>query len=219
MSAKIITIAQHKGGAGKTTLATQLAAALMADDVKILMIDVDPQGSTTEWYKIRSETLGRKNRMKHHQSQGWRLMKELPEFRKYFDYIFIDTPPHAESESSIAVRMADLVVVPIQPSPLDIWACKPTLELILAEKKPLMLVLNRVPAKSRLNETIQKNLEAMNIYVSPQTLGNRVAFASSMMVGLGVTEYEPRGQAAEEILSLLSDIKSHKALQIASAAA
>lgn len=210
---KVITVAQHKGGAGKTTLSTQIAAALQQDGADILMIDVDPQGSTSEWHKVRSETLGRKNKIVLMQTQGWKMMREVPRLTKEFDYIIIDTPPHAESESSIAIRLADLVLMPVQPSPLDVWACAPTLKMILSEKKPLMLVMNRVPPKSNLNGAIMDNLARMGIQVAKQSLGNRVSFASSIMHGLGVIESDPRSLAADEINTLIKEIKKNKALK------
>jgi chromosome partitioning protein len=219
MTGKIITIAQHKGGAGKTTLTTQLAAAFQQDGSEILVIDVDPQGSTTEWHKVRCEALGRKNRIVLLQTQGWKMMRDVPRLAKEYDYILIDTPPHAESESSIAVRLADLVLMPVQPSPLDIWACAPTLKIILSEKKSLMLVMNRVPAKSNLNSSIMEKLDKMGIQVSKQSLGNRVSFASSIMHGLGVIESDPKSLAAEEVRLLLKEVKKHKVFKDNSRAA
>ena len=104
MSGKVITVAQHKGGAGKTTLSAQLAAALQDSGADVLVIDVDPQGSLSEWHKARCETLGRKNKITLMQTQGWKMMREVPRLSKEYDFILIDTPPHAESESSIAIR-------------------------------------------------------------------------------------------------------------------
>lgn len=219
MVGKVITVAQHKGGAGKTTLSTQLAVALQHDGADVLMVDVDPQGSTSEWHRLRSEVLGRKNRITLMQIQGWKMMREIPRLAKEYDYIVIDTPPHAESEASIAVRLADLVLMPVQPSPLDVWACAPTLKLILGEKRPLMLVMNRVPPKSNLNTTITEKLDGMGIQVAKTTLGNRVAYAASIMHGLGVLESDPRGLAAIEMTKLLKEVKRHKAFKAESKAA
>ncbi|MDD3021692.1 MAG: ParA family protein [Alphaproteobacteria bacterium] len=213
MTGKVFTIAQHKGGAGKTTLSAQLAASFDQTGGKVLIVDVDPQGSLTEWHKMRCQTLGRKNKITLFQTQGWKMMRELPRMQREFDYIVIDTPPHAESESSIAIRLADLVLMPMQPSPLDVWACAPTIKIIVQEKKPLMLVMNRVPARSNLNTSIQEKLINMNIQVAKSTLGNRVAFASSIMHGLGVHEYDARGMASIEMQCLIKEIKKHKSVQ------
>ena len=213
MSGKVITVAQHKGGAGKTTLSAQLAAALQDSGADVLVIDVDPQGSLGEWHKVRCQTLGRKNKITLMQTQGWKMMREVPRLAKEYDFIVIDTPPHAESESSIAIRLADLVLMPVQPSPLDVWACAPTLKIILSEKRPLMLVMNRVPPKSNLNDAIMDKLGTMGIQVARQSLGNRVSFASSIMKGLGVIESDPRSTAADEMRTLVKEIKRNKAFK------
>ncbi len=210
MTGKVITVAQHKGGAGKTTLAAQLAVALDQSGAKVITLDVDPQGSLTQWHATRSETMGRKNKIAHLQLQGWKVMRELNRLTHDFDYVIIDTPPHAESETSIAIRQADLVLLPIQPSPLDIWASGPTLKLVMEEKRPMMIVLNRVPPRAKMNDLIIEKLNNMNINVSRQTLGNRVAFSASIMDGQGVVESDPRGQAATEIKNLLAEINNHK---------
>ena len=210
MAGKVITIAQHKGGAGKTTFAAQLAAALDESGARVITLDVDPQGSLTQWQETRTAKLGRRNKIAHLQLQGWKVMRELNRLVHDFDFVIIDTPPHAESESSIAIRQADLVLIPIQPSPLDIWACAPTLKLVLQEKRPLMIALNRVPPRAKLNTLIMDKLESMNIPVSRQTLGNRVAYSGSIMQGLGVVESEPRSAAADEVRKLLAELLKHK---------
>ncbi len=211
--AKILTIAQHKGGAGKTTLTTQLAAGLQFHGHKVLLIDADPQGSATEWMQLREKNLGRKNKIDCFQSQSWKLQREVAQKSNDYDFILIDTPPHADSESSVAIRAADLVLIPIQPSPLDLWATGFTLKLALQERVELFLVMNRVPPKSRLNIAMAEKLESMNIRVSKQTMGNRVAYASSIMAGMGVVEYDASGTAAEEIRNLIVEIKKHHTIK------
>jgi len=213
MVGKVITVAQHKGGAGKTTLAAQLAAALDQAGAKVMTLDVDPQGSLTQWQATRAEKLGRKNKIGHLQLQGWKVMRELNRMIHENEFVIIDTPPHAESEASIAIRNADLVLLPIQPSPLDIWASGPTLQLVLQEKRPLQLVLNRVPPRARLNDVIMNKLDKMQIQVARQTLGNRVAYSASIMDGLGVVESDPRGTAAQEIKALTGEILRHKSFK------
>lgn len=215
MAGKVITIAQHKGGAGKTTFAAQIAAALDESGARVITLDVDPQGSLTQWQETRTAKLGRRNRIAHLQLQGWKVMRELNRLVHDFDFVIIDTPPHAESESSIAIRQADLVLIPIQPSPLDIWACAPTLKLVLQEKRPLMIALNRVPPRAKLNTMIMDKLESMNIPVSRQTLGNRVAYSGSIMQGLGVVESEPKSAAAEEVRRLVDELLKHKSFKSA----
>lgn len=219
MTGKVITVAQHKGGAGKTTFTAQLAVALEQQGSRVITLDVDPQGSLTQWQTIRSEKLGRKNKIAHLQLQGWKVMRELGRLVREFDYVLIDTPPHAESETSIAIRQADLVLIPIQPSPLDIWASGPTLKLVMQEKRPLLIVLNRVPARANLNTVIIDRLEKMKVPVSRQLIGNRVAFSASILQGLGIVESDPRNAGAEEILNLVKEIRTQKNFRETSKAA
>ena len=125
MPARIIAAAQQKGGAGKTTLAAQLAVAWAARR-RVALMDIDPQSSLTAWHGLRAES--RKNLAQIHLSDvsGWRVGTELDRLRNDFDVVLIDCPPHAETETKNAMRAADLVVIPVQPSPMDVWATTPT---------------------------------------------------------------------------------------------
>lgn len=209
MTGTIITITQQKGGAGKTTLAAQLAVTFLREGVSVATIDIDPQGSLSLWYAARMAALAGNNKLVHSQVQGFRLKKEAERLAAECDIVIIDSPPHAESESSIAIRAADLVLIPVQPSPLDLWACRPTVQVVQNEEKNALFVMNRVPPRARLTDTIQEKLELIGIPAAPQGLGNRVAFAASIAEGKGVVETEPSGPAAQEILKLLNDIKKY----------
>ena len=149
--AKIFTVAQQKGGAGKSTLAAHLAVAWMLSGKSVALVDIDPQGSLSRWFETRAETLGAdKTGLTFEQVTGWRTQKAVETLAKDHDVVVIDSPPHAETEAKIAIRTADLVVVPSQPSPLDVWATLPTLEVAAKEKSPVMIALNRVPPRSSL---------------------------------------------------------------------
>lgn len=207
MTGFTITISQQKGGAGKTTLAAQLATALIAGGFKVATLDVDPQGSLTLWATARMARLGNKNKLTHHQVQGFRLKKEVDRAREEMDYVIIDAPPHAESEAAIAIRNADLVLIPMQPSPMDLWASRPTIQLAQSEKIEARIVLNRTDPRTKLNASIMDKLQELDVQCCAQTLGNRVAFAASMLDGLGVVETEKNGTAAKEITALMLEIQ------------
>mgnify|MGYP001600746771 CR=1 FL=1 len=209
MSGKIITVAQQKGGAGKTTLAAQLAAALQKSGVSVATIDIDPQGSLTLWYTARMHSMGEKNDIIHAQVQGWRLKKETDRLAAECYYVIIDVPPHAESETATAMRLADLVLVPLQLSPMDFWASRPTLKTARDEKTESLIVLNRVAPRTKLNAQISEKLDALETPVASQTLGNRVAYAASMLDGYGVVETEPSGVASKEMQALVKELKTY----------
>lgn len=203
---KIITIAQQKGGAGKTTLAAHLALA-WAESGRVAIIDIDPQASLATWFRRRRERFGALvPGIEVAALGGWRVAAEVERQAKSHDIVVIDTAPHAETEARIAVRAASLVLVPVQPSPMDLWATQPTLELAWSERRPVLLIVNRMPARSRLADEMVTKLSAFDIGVARATLGNRVAFAETMASGAGVSEAEPGSPAAQEIAALGQEI-------------
>ncbi|MBK8175612.1 MAG: ParA family protein [Rhodospirillales bacterium] len=208
MLAKVLTIAQQKGGAGKTTLTAQIAVAFAAAGRRVALIDVDPQASLSRWYKVRTErpsdglpplTLS--------EVPGWKLATEIDRLKHSSDLLLIDSPPHAETEAKVAVRCAALVLVPVQPSPMDLWATAPTVALAKAASVPILVVLNRVQARSKLVETARKRLAEDGLPVARTALGNRMPFAASMLEGRSVVEASPKSVAASEIRSLAEEIE------------
>lgn len=137
---------------------------------------------------------------------GWRLSTELDRLRGGVDYVIVDSPPHAETDAKAAIRAADMILVPVQPSPMDLWATKPTLDVARREKTPARVVLNRVPPRGNLVDEVIAELDAMELEVTKARLGNRQAYASSMMKGLGVVETSGRSLAAREIEALADEI-------------
>jgi chromosome partitioning protein len=207
LSARIFTVAQQKGGAGKTTLVAHLAVSWSHQGRRMAVIDIDPQGSLSQWVQQRrAERNGADIGFTFSQITGWRLAAEAERLARDHDAVLIDSPPHAETDARIAVRAATLVIVPLQPSPMDLWATRPTLELARAERRPVLLVVNRMPARSRLAGEMSERLAALEIGVAQATLGNRVAFAESLAVGRGVSEAEPSSPAAQEIAALAQEI-------------
>lgn len=203
--AKVITIAQQKGGAGKTTIAAHLAVALKQRGLRVAAIDIDPQGSLTQWHKIREERFGEGyTGLTFAALSGWRVGSELARLRKSHDAIIIDSPPHTETDTRTAIRYADLIVIPVQPSPTDLWATKATVEMARSEKIPYMVVMNRVAPNSKLAETIMKELNDGQL--AAEHLGNRVLFASSLMEGRCVTETSPKSPASDDVKQLAAAV-------------
>jgi chromosome partitioning protein len=203
MPARIITIAQQKGGAGKTTLAAHLALAWHEMGESVALVDIDPQGSLSRWFQARQAALGPGEAgVSVATVTGWRASGEIERLGAKHSLIVIDSPPHAETEAKMAIRSAHLVVVPVQPSPLDLWATRPTVEIAAAERVPLILVLNRVPARNPLKEEVEQALAELSAPVAKARLGNRSALSASMATGRSVGEAAPDSQAAKEVARL-----------------
>jgi chromosome partitioning protein len=207
MTGAVISIAQQKGGAGKTTLAIQLAIAWLAKGKRVAMLDIDPQGSLAAWAALRRVRLGEPGAAPAVQSlSGWRLGNEVPALRRSYDLVLIDSPPHAETDAKTAIRQADLVLLPCQPNALDVWATEPTLSFAQDNRTAALLVLNRVPARSRAAEAIQAAIAEKGWPLAKARLGNRQAYAASINEGQGVAELAPASPAGQEIEALAKEV-------------
>lgn len=194
---KVIAVAQQKGGAGKTMLAAQLAVAL-AESASVALVDIDPQGSLTIWGKLRASAPKAVQSIPVETISGWRLASEVEKLKKTHDYILIDTPPVIDSDARRAIRGADLVLVPLNPAPPDLWAAEGTLKLAAEEKRRTVLIFNRAAAASRLRKRLEAEIAARGLILLPVALANRAGYANAFADGLGVTESGP-ASAAEEV--------------------
>ena len=214
MPGLVITIAQRKGGAGKTTLAAQLAVAWARQGAQVAVLDIDPQGSLAAWVDLRRARLGAGAiGFDFAALPGWRAAQWIEDRARRADLVVIDNPPHAETEAQIAVRAAGLVLVPVQPSPLDLWATEATLKMARDERRRPLVVMNRVPPRSGFTDRIAADLVQSGAPVAATRIGNRVAFVRAMASGLGVLESADASPAATEIRALAEEIhKGQKTL-------
>jgi len=207
MTGLVITIAQRKGGAGKTTLVAQLAVAWVRQGARVAVLDIDPQGSLVAWVDLRRGRLGADAiGFDFAALPGWRAAPWINDRARLTDIVVIDNPPHAETEAQIAVRAAGLVLIPVQPSPLDLWATEATLKMVRNERRSSLIVLNRVPPRSSMTDRIAADL-AMSAPIAAARIGNRVALVRAMASGLGVGESESTSHAAAEIAALADEVR------------
>lgn len=202
----VYTVAQQKGGAGKTTLAANLAACL-ATTRRVALLDVDPQHTLARWHALRMARTPAPPAIAFAEVAGWRLTAEIDRLKQSYDVLVIDSPPSVETDAKLAVRAASLVLLPVQPSPPDLWAAEGTLKLAAAEKRPIRLVFNRAVAASRLRAEVEREAAKRGVAILEASLGNRIGFASAFAMGLGVAEYAPRSVAAEEMRAVLAAVE------------
>lgn len=201
----VITVAQQKGGAGKTTLAANLAVAFASavPPQRVALLDIDKQRSLARWHSLRGT-----GRVAIHLSEvaGWRLAAELDRLRAKHDIVIIDSPPEIETDAKLAIRGADLVLVPVQPSMPDLWAAEGTLALAKAEKRPARIVLNRAPASGALRTQVEAAILQTGFPRCATVIGNRVGFAGAFAQGLGISETQPNSVAAKELFALMAEL-------------
>ena len=202
----VIAVAQQKGGAGKTMLAAQLGVAL-AEAASVSLLDIDPQASLTIWGKLRASAPKAALDVPVISISGWRLAAEVERLKKAHDYVLIDTPPVIDSDARRAIRGADLVLVPLNPAPPDLWAAEGTLKLAAEEKRRTALLFNRAPAASRLRKRLEAEIAARGLTLLPAALANRAGYANAFADGLGVTETGPSSVAATEIREVTNALK------------
>lgn len=207
MTATVLCVTQQKGGAGKTTLCAHLAVAFAAGRRNVTVLDIDPQQSMTTWYRKREELFGDDGAgLDVEAVDDLRRSSQINKMARKRDIVLIDCPPHAGNEARVAIRSADLVVVPVQPSPMDIWATRPTLDLAAREGKPVLIVFNRVPARANLTDEMLAEAKAYGVKLARTRVGNRVLFAGALNEGLTAGEMAPSGRAANEIERLAREV-------------
>lgn len=186
----LITFAQQKGGAGKTTSLVQIAVALKAAGKSVGLLDLDPQASLTRWATLRSDST-----LSCVQSSDWKASGDMRRMRREHDIVLVDCPGNADILLRATIRDSDLVIAPCQPSAMDIWALEPVLEMAAKEKTDLRVLMNRVPPRGA---GIASLIAGINAPQFTARLGNRIAFTTAFMDGKSAAELQPRSKAAQE---------------------
>ncbi len=200
---KVITVAQQKGGAGKTTLAVNLAVEFLQRGQRVALLDTDPQGSLGRWFMARRDGVGIDG-LDFSTASAWGVSYECEKLRKTNDLVIVDTPPKVDADLRPALREADLVLIPVASSHLDLWAVDGVLDLILRESRPALIVLNRWKSGTRLADEVAQAAEG-KAEIATARLGSRVAFAEVLGQGRGVGE-GPKTPARVEMAALADEI-------------
>lgn len=202
---KVITVAQQKGGSGKTTLAVNLGVMLVRAGHSVAFLDTDPQGSLGRWFMTRNEN-GQTGGMEFSTASAWGVGYEVGKLRDMADFVLIDTPPKADSDLRPALRAADLVVVPVASSHVDLWATDGVLDLSRREAREVLVVLNRARAGTRLGAEIAEAVQALAADIAQTQIANRVAYAASLGQGQGGIEGARSPALRAELDALLTEV-------------
>ena len=204
----IVTLAGQKGGAGKTTLAIGMAVEWMRRGKKVLLVDADPQATALTWAGLAAEL---EQQAPSVVAMGDNLRKTLPSLAKDYDLIVVDTPGRQTKRVVGAIMLADLVVLPAQPSPADVWALAGTLDVIeeAREIRPSIHAVLVVNGRTRtaIGAGARSALEETGYPVLKTEIGRRTAFAESLATGQGVTAYQSGSLAALEIRKLVDELE------------
>jgi len=200
MLSKVITVAQQKGGTGKTTLVVQLALAFIKyHNLKVAIIDTDPQGSLGKWFMIRSDNGLSETNLTFKTASLWGAQYESKILKQDHDIVFIDTPPKIESDARPAIEASNLVLIPVAPSPVDFWATESIIEIAKKAKRKILIQINRANHRSKLISKTHEYIKSINISATKTLIGHRQIFIASMGEGKTVVEKQRKSKAVEEI--------------------
>jgi chromosome partitioning protein len=211
MAAKVLAIVNQKGGVGKTTLSMQLAGTLALRNRRVLVIDADPQGTASRWAASAPDEQPFPAVVVSLAAAGNKLHREVVKLAEDYDYIIIDCPPAVDSVNSrSALLIADLALVPVIPSPPDLWASTGIARLIdevatvNAELRAL-LVLNLCQANRLLLKDSTMVLQDFQLPLAKQQLGLREAYRQSSVYGTTVHTMGPKAELAAREMNALAD--------------
>ena len=213
---KIVAVVNQKGGVGKTTIATNTASQLHSTGQKVILVDLDPQGSSTDWADAREgEDIFPVIRM------GKSIARDLPKVCRDYDWVIIDGAPQVSELAAAAIRAADLVLIPVQPSPYDVWACADIVELIKTRQEvtdgepKAAFIISRAIKGTNLSREVSEVLDGYGLPVLQNRTTQRVQYAETAKTGGSVLDLDNDHQARFEIRMIAKELE--KVMELESA--
>jgi chromosome partitioning protein len=196
---RVIALVSQKGGAGKTTIATNVAVFAERQGLSTVVFDLDPQASAATWRDARGD-----DPPDVVAAQAPRLAKMLEAARRQGAALaIVDTAPNADTAALEAAKAADLVLIPCRASAFDLGAVGASVRLAAqVAGKPSWVVMNAAPPTSKIAEEAASTLSAAGVNVAPHRLTQRMDYVNPLAAGRAAVEWEPRGKAAAEVGAL-----------------
>ncbi|EBV6489493.1 ParA family partition ATPase [Vibrio sp. 2026] len=204
---KVIAVLNQKGGSGKTTIATHLARALQLDGADVLLVDSDPQGSARDWAAVQED-----NPVTVVGIDRPTIDRDVKNVARV-DYVVVDGAPQAADLAVSAIKAADFILIPVQPSPYDIWATADLVDLVKQRievtdgRLQAAFVVSRAIKGTRIGGEVTEALAGYELPVMDTRVTQRVIYPGTAAGGTTVLDSDPDGDAAREIRALMAEIK------------
>ena len=205
--AKIITFSNQKGGSGKTTLSVNLAVLWSNSQYRVAVIDADKQKSLTYWLESRKKYYGEDNiGIDVYNYDSSTILESIKKIKRKYDFIIIDSPPSITFDTIQILQCSSEVFVPVLPSPIDLMATIPFLNLAKQQRKKATIILNRVMPRVKLTEAMVYRLRYAGAKIARSRVSSKVIFAETYSVGRGVIDINVTSDASREIINIGNEI-------------
>ena len=198
----VLAVLNPKGGSGKSTLSTNLARGIQLAGHAVLVLDLDDQGTATRW----REEAGDESPMPTVVRVQPSALRDVSKIGAEYDFVVMDGAAKVARVTGAAVRAADLVLVPVRPTPADLWAVRELVDACLETETPAAFVVSQQVTGTAEVDDVDDALVDLGLPVLAGRTTLRVAYGRAMITGQSVLDYEPSGKAAAEIQAIVDEV-------------